>query len=83
MIWEVISRILYFIGLRWILVTWGRLDFASALPIGVMVWLLYVVSTQMSVIAWSQIKKSAFWIVAGNVLVQTVIAVYIFSVVIN
>ena len=79
MIYEVISRVLFFIWLRWILVTWGKVDFVWALPVAVLVWLFYVFSTQLSLIVWSSSNKKVIWIVAWKMLVDVIWATRLFS----
>lgn len=79
MVLETISRVLYFIGLWWIFVTWGQVTFAGALPVGILVWLVYVFASQLSIFTWTMHKKYVIWIVTGSVLVQTVIAAAVFA----
>lgn len=79
LVYEVISRIVYFMWLWWILVTLNRwLDFDWVFPIAIVMWLLFVLSTQLSQTVWSPVNKKVLRIIAGNSLLQTIIATRIF-----
>ena len=44
--------------------TWGKVDFIGALPVAVLVWIVYVFSTQLSIVVRSATNKKVIWIVA-------------------
>lgn len=79
MIYEFISRVLFFVWLRWSLVTWGKVDFIGALPVAVLVWIVYVFSTQLSIVVRSATNKKVIWIVAWKMLVDVIWATRLFS----
>lgn len=78
LIYEFISRILYFIGLWWIFITRGRLDLQSVLSLSMLVWLVYIFATQLSLISRSSSNKKVLWIITVNTLIQNVIAAIVF-----
>lgn len=73
-VFEIISRILYFIGLAQALAISGWENMGSGLVFAFIVWLLFVFSTQMSLLAWTNADKKALLLTSGNVLIQTLIA---------
>lgn len=79
MIYEFIARVLFFIWFRWILVTWGKVDFMGALPVAILVWLVFVFSTQLSLVARGSWNKKVIWIVAWKMLVDVIWATRLFS----
>ncbi len=76
---EIISRVLYFVWLWWVLITWGRLDFLWALSVSLLIWLVFLFSTILSAVYWSLSNKKVIWIIAWKALVESVIVTYIFT----
>lgn len=77
LIYETISRILYFMWLAQALAVGGWTDMMSGLVFAVVVWLLFVFSTQLSQITRSMVDKKVIWILSGKVLFETLIATVI------
>lgn len=73
-VFEIISRILYFTGLAQALYISGWENLGSGLAFAFIVWLIFVFSTQMSLIAWTNADKKVLILTSTNVLIQTLIA---------
>lgn len=81
--YEAVTRILYFMGLWWVFVTWGKTSLTWVLPLAVFIWLLFVFATQFSSVIRSNIDKKVIWITAGKILVETLVAAWMFSMMIR
>ena len=74
---EIISRALYFMGLGQALMIGGWEQLSHGIVFGIIVWLIFVFSTQLSQTTWSNVDQRVLWITAGNMLTQTLLAVLI------
>ena len=73
-VFEIMSRILYFTGIAQALYISGWENMTNGLVFAFIVWFIFVFSTQMSLIAWTNADKKSLILTAGNVLIQTLIA---------
>lgn len=77
MIFETLSRVLYFmwIGQALAIAWWD--DMLSGLVFGVVVWLLFVFSTQLSQVTRAMVDKRVVLVVSGKILFETLLATVI------
>lgn len=71
---EILSRVLYFIGLWYALEMSGWTDLVMCLIFSFVVWLVFIFPANMSQTAWSTCNIKMLWLIAGNTLLSTLIA---------
>ena len=71
---ELMSRVLYFIGLWYALEMSGWTSLSLCLLFAFVVWLVFVFPANMSQTAWSNYSLKMLWLIAGNTLLSTLIA---------
>jgi hypothetical protein len=72
--WELLSRVLYFIGLGYALQMSGWTSIGMALIFSFVVWLVFIFPANMSQTTWSNCDMRALWLIAGNTLLATLLA---------
>ncbi len=70
---EILSRILYFIGLGQALQMWGRTDMTSGLLFAMVVWAVFILPANMSQTAWSTCNMQMLRLIAWNTLLSTLL----------
>lgn len=70
---EILSRVLYFIGLSQALMIGGWTDMTNGLIFAVVVRAIFVLPTQMSQVAWSPVNTKVLWFLSGKILVETLV----------
>jgi hypothetical protein len=70
---EILSRVLYFIGLSQALMIGGWTDMTNGLVFAVVVRAIFVLPTQMSQVAWSPVNTKVLWLLSGKILVETLV----------
>lgn len=72
---EIISKLLYFIGLGMVLANGGGMGSA------IIIWFCFVFATLLSQVVWTSddVDKRVLALTAGKVLVDTIIAVFIYG----
>ncbi len=71
---EIVSRVLYFIGLWYALQISGWTDITMGLVFAFVVWLVFVFPANMSQTARSNCDSKVLWLIAWNTLVSTLVA---------
>lgn len=73
---EIISRILFFVGLGMAIATGG-------MGMALVVWLCFVFATSLSQTAWAGVDNRVVLLIAGKVLLDTIIAVYVYGAIVS
>lgn len=71
---EILSRILYFIGLGQAFLITGWTSISDGLVLALVVWAIFVFPTQLSQISWTLADKKVLLLITGSALLQTLIA---------
>jgi Protein of unknown function (DUF1761) len=80
---ELVSRFLYYLWLGQALAISWWTDLTSWLIFTVVVWLIFIFSTQLSQISWSMVDRRVLWLITGSSLLSSLIATVLWFAVFN